>query len=325
MTDINLEITYDELITGINKFIREGEELTKLPHPANTAEIEHYIKNKRIWDKACYEFLLKSFSGSERLFWANAFISEKPLIIPSVQVNIQQELKRESDNLLKRINNLKYYIELLEISDAIKSPEIVKNEQRGKWGIKQKKKLLLEKLNHLYGKNVSIRFIFWANGIQSDNPNECSEIANSLESIGYVRLIPSRDTTATITSDGKEYLEGLIAEEKQCDNKNESSTYFNQEDYTNEFTSRYNYEEMNTKIDEILEKLNRTELGEELIFDEIQELKDLVKVLNKKNFAQILKGKLLDLTANKIAGLGIEAAKHIYTDLTGNHLDKLIN
>ncbi len=89
--------------------------------------------------------------------------------------------------------------------------------------------------------------------------------------------------------------------------------------------SKYNKNEMDEKIDKLAEGILRNEMGAEIIFDELQELKELVSVLNKKNWEQVLKGKLFDLAANKGVGLGLATAKHIFTDLTGKSIDKLLS
>ncbi|HWI92433.1 MAG TPA: hypothetical protein VNT20_14230 [Flavisolibacter sp.] len=56
--------------------------------------------------------------------------------------------------------------------------------------------------------------------------------------------------------------------------------------------------EMNAKIDEALEKLQNLGIGQQVIFEEIEELKEYLN-LDKKNWLQLLKGKLFDLATEK--------------------------
>ena len=54
--------------------------------------------------------------------------------------------------------------------------------------------------------------------------------------------------------------------------------------------------------------------GQEILFNELQELKDLYPKLNKKNWGQILKGKLVDLGISQI--INQEMAEMIFKGLT---------
>lgn len=70
----------------------------------------------------------------------------------------------------------------------------------------------------------------------------------------------------------------------------ESQSY-NAED----FFSKKEVLEFSDKLDELL---NDIRLGQEIIFDEIQDLKEQLKNQKKKNWGELLKGKLVDLTLN---------------------------
>lgn len=52
--------------------------------------------------------------------------------------------------------------------------------------------------------------------------------------------------------------------------------------------------EIHSRINEVLNKLEKLELGQEIIFNEIDEMKELFN-LGKKKWLQLLKGKLLEL------------------------------
>lgn len=45
--------------------------------------------------------------------------------------------------------------------------------------------------------------------------------------------------------------------------------------------------------------------GQEILFNELEELKSLYPKLNKKNWSQILKGKLLDMAVEKIIDMSV--------------------
>ena len=89
--------------------------------------------------------------------------------------------------------------------------------------------------------------------------------------------------------------------------------------------ARFSNEDLSKKIDEILTQLKRNEMGTEIVFDELQEMKETAKVLNTKNWVQLLKGKLIDLAFDKAAGLTGKAAAEIFYEITGKHIDKFLN
>ena len=76
--------------------------------------------------------------------------------------------------------------------------------------------------------------------------------------------------------------------------------------------------ELNKKIDQIIATLNKQNFGQEILFNELQELKELYPKLSKKNWGQILKGKLIDLGFAQV--INQEIAENIFTELTNQVL-----
>ena len=71
---------------------------------------------------------------------------------------------------------------------------------------------------------------------------------------------------------------------------------------------------MNEKIDFIIEKLTELGYGQNIIFDEFDELRNLYSKLPKKTWKQVLKGKLMDLALNKL--ISKETVVYVYKTLT---------
>lgn len=71
--------------------------------------------------------------------------------------------------------------------------------------------------------------------------------------------------------------------------------------------------EMHRKIDEILERLKSTNAGQEVLFDEIEELK-YQTLLGKKGFRQLLTGKLMEMVASSLIDKSI--GTEIYNGIT---------
>ncbi|WP_233899344.1 hypothetical protein [Tenacibaculum piscium] len=85
-------------------------------------------------------------------------------------------------------------------------------------------------------------------------------------------------------------------------------------EFTNYDAINQSQEKLNSKIEEIIELLTKQGFGQEILFDELKELKDLYPKLNKKNWGQILKGKLLDLGIAQV--INQEVAETIFKGLT---------
>lgn len=97
----------------------------------------------------------------------------------------------------------------------------------------------------------------------------------------------------------------------------ESQSY-NAEDYF----SKIEISEFNEKLNNLEEKITKLGFGQEIIYDEIQELNELLKSLKKKNWSEIFKGKLMDLVIGK--AISIEAMEMALKYITGEEI-KILN
>jgi hypothetical protein len=102
---------------------------------------------------------------------------------------------------------------------------------------------------------------------------------------------------------------GLFAIEQEIESINEYYTYKPKSE--NVFTVEEE-SSLHTKLNSIVENLEKLGFGQEIIFNEIDELKDHFN-LGKKNWYQLLKGKLFDIGL----AYGVEKAvlEGIYSDL----------
>ena len=71
--------------------------------------------------------------------------------------------------------------------------------------------------------------------------------------------------------------------------------------------------ELHKKLNDILEKLEKQGFGQQIIFEEIEDLKNHFN-LGKKNWFQLLKGKVVDLTLKKVLDKTI--VQEIYNQLS---------
>ena len=163
---------------------------------------------------------------------------------------------------------------------------------------KEKKAAILRFLNT--GKDGSVKLNDIIKSYPEMTGNDISQVAESLQSQGYVKTNPTKYAIfAKITAEGIEYIENL---------KSDNSIHYDPDDKIDPSEQ----EILKEKLDELLERLMKLELGQQVIYDdladEISDLKDLVGVLGKKDWKQMLKGKLVDAGLGNIIGeVGKEA------------------
>lgn len=87
-----------------------------------------------------------------------------------------------------------------------------------------------------------------------------------------------------------------------------------------EFTLKELYE-LHQRIDSVLEKLEKLGFGQEIIFEEIEELKGKSKKISKKDLKMMLIGKIISFGAGKIDA---DLAAQIFEEITNVDLNKLI-
>ena len=115
------------------------------------------------------------------------------------------------------------------------------------------------------------------------NRDEAYSITKALHEDGLVKMTATKDgTDAEIISYGVEFIE----EEGLADEIYEPPDIIDAEEK----------EKIKRKLDEFSERLTRMEVGQQITYDDLMEeletLKKLLNVLGKKDWRQILKGKL---------------------------------
>ncbi|MCS4435878.1 hypothetical protein [Aquiflexum gelatinilyticum] len=170
--------------------------------------------------------------------------------------------------------------------------------------IKDKKLILLKSLyaKRFDGNYYNVEEIISNSG--QTNSSESDSIAKSLAEEGLINIVSDKaGTDAMITSVGVEYIEDLSVEK------------YDPQDLIDPIEK----EILKSKLDELLERLKRIEVGQQITYDdlmdEIETLKKLLDVLGKKDWRQMLKGKLVDagfgLVANEVFDLLVQTFKDI--------------
>ncbi|TYP99930.1 hypothetical protein C7447_101538 [Tenacibaculum adriaticum] len=138
------------------------------------------------------------------------------------------------------------------------------------------------------------------------NPSEAYELAISLEKMGHVRMISTKDGTfLDIIAKGIEFIED--------DNSKKEIDFFSNDEK----------KEIIKRLDNFFTKIEEIQLGQQIIYDdlsnEFEELKELLKILNKKNWKEVLKGKLIDMGLGDLTSEVKETIIDVFKD------NKLLN
>lgn len=178
----------------------------------------------------------------------------------------------------ERIRNLHVLLDYLRIISDIEKerPENIPS-------IQAKTDFILDKLYSVFKDNFySIEFILDLAGI-THRSGEAVELAESLQKKGYVTSKDyfSKPVFVKLTVKGAAYVERKQkANQKKRTQKKE--------------------EDLNKKVDLVLEKLQTLGYGQEIIFEEMEELKSLSGKLKKKTWLQLLKVKVVDLAVEQV-------------------------
>jgi len=177
-------------------------------------------------------------------------------------------------------------------------------EYRNQYSTEQVLDLILQKLYNVYGsyQYPVLKILEW-NGVFLKRREEHKELVEILQKKGYVKSdgFDFRDLTIQLTAKGKIYVEKL--EKKRPT------------DYSHIDKSK---KELDRKIDEVKNELWKLGLGQEIIFEELEELKSLYTKVDKKTWGQVLKGKLIDLGLSEL--ISTDTMNFIYKELTNEIL-----
>jgi len=209
----------------------------------------------------------------------------------------EPDIRKETQRLDRFEQSLNQLIAYLKIVDSL----IDKDQAPKIETVSEKNDFVLKKLHTLFsGGSYSIQRIMELNGIEFRS-GEPREIAEDLHRRGYVSMDDrwGEKSLAKISIKGANYVERKARQKKS---KNVDT-------------------DLSKKLDSVLEHLSKLGAGQEIIFDEIGELKELQLSLSKKTWSQLLKGKLLDLAIDKI--ISTETATFVYEYLTNGDLKLL--
>ena len=277
------EITYVEFFNHIN-FLLENIKNEKNSLEEINNDIDIFLEQHIYPDTELFKDILEA---------------NKYSIYNSFRARTNHEFDEyERNDFYKRFVLLKDYLSIIDYFDKPEEYVIID-------GITEKSEFLLDKLNKLFNDNYySISLVFKINNIEFRD-GEPREIAENLFKRGYLKLEKEYGDSdlAMISIKGANFIERK--------NKTKSKEKSNNKKET----------ELDKKLDQIKEYLVKLGYGQEIIFEEIEELRNLQTTISKKSWKQLLKGKLFDLALEEV--LSKDTVNQIFEFLTDSSIKLL--
>ncbi|WP_109852846.1 hypothetical protein [Aquimarina sp. AU58] len=300
---IELKIEWQKFAERIKVLYEYGETILNT-NPKGKQEEEKFVDKYNLWRKKVLNELNIAFEENNQYSYEFKSLNNNEFKIPGQSSNNQEINVRSLKQKIR--NELSYlYINknLWRVSDLIIKPLEIDLNQRSNYTSEEIIDLILDKLYDLYDDNFyAILPILEGNGIILKKRREEFDYVNTLMNTGYINSQGiARQADAQLTLEGKLYIE-----QKR---KLVTPIYDSISD---------NKEDINRKLDEIIKELQKLGFGQQIIFEEIEELRDLYSNLNKKNWGQLVKGKLLDLVLNQVINKDIMLTT--YNHITGDNL-----
>lgn len=295
-----LKIQWEEFNREIDNLNLEGQKLLDTS-PRGTDDEQKLTNDYTLWREKIIDFFIRSFG--ENNLYSNEFkyANNTKFHIPGQASDSRFNLRELKQHLRNDMRYLDHNRNILRVSDLITKPSQIDLEIREKYTSEDILELILEKLYDLYDDHVyPILPILEGNGITLKKPREEFDYVRLLENNGYVQSNNiGRQADAQLTMQGKLYIE-----EKR------KKTKPNYESISDD------RETIELKFNELYKKLEELGFGQQIIFDELDELRELYPTLNKKNWGQLVKGKLVDLGISQI--INGDTMKMVYEHFTND-------
>lgn len=293
-----LKVNWKDFKSKIEGYISQGKALMDKYKTSRTGdELKELKEAKLTWENAVINFVKTSFEPENRNFAYD--FKEHRGYNTGFKLSVDELTKNTLQALKSEVDGLKSYLIMLSVADAVIRPDEVDLEERENFDTEAKLNLILSKLYELYpdGKYYSIKWILEGNGVELGTYNEDFDFAKMLEIRGYVDVMAAKHTNAKLTLEGKLNIE--------------QSRKAQVTDYSKISKSD---EELKDLIKEVLAEITKLGYGQQIVFDEFDELRNDIPKLSKKSFGQLLKSKLGDLVAAKALDKAI--ASEIFEQFT---------
>lgn len=291
--------------TTLRSFLDEIDRLNAIEFPidlANPSRLAKTRSNVKRWKEDVKIFLETSIMPDAEFFTNLADLNEYSIMddfrIRATSNNVfDRDVKTVERMIERQRSNLTAVKEHVTICDTLNE-----KDEPHVYSAQEKLDYILSKLNILASnKFYSVENILKINGVEIRD-GECGEIALLLTKKGYTlkkEEYKDNDDYIRITVKGSAYIERKLKSG----------------------TKKSKDENLNAKLDQALLNLQKLGFGQEIIFEELEEMREQIGKLNKKNWGQLLKGKLMDLAVGQV--LNKETAGDVFRFLTDQSLTLL--
>lgn len=297
-----LNIPFDVYMAKMVQLITEGSSLLS-KEIKSTDAFNKYVKEIEMWLAETENFFINSFTH-EYTNLLNRFgsLSNRVISIP----RFRQRAFEDEHLMLKEtfrpcVQFLDTHTKLIAVMPNVRETDKEWVEIKD-MPTAEKIELILHKLSLLYGDEYyPIAEILNGEGVVVKKKDEYEELAGMIVEKGYAQQQPNSlaKTFLRLTAKGLNYVE---EKEKRIN----SSTEYEK--------INSSLEELNKKIDSVIEDLKMKGYGQEILFEELEDLKEQAPKLNQKQFGQLLKGKLIDLGLSQV--INMDVVNHIYKEFT---------
>jgi hypothetical protein len=293
---MRLSISLPAFEEKCDALVTEGNNIFIIEITETNEALSGFLMEVDNWNEKAKLFLKQSFDPADNNFSRDYVNAYQSATIDKTKLSLS-EIKKELESRIQNIQSVK---ELVKVSDLIINPENPEVLKRKDFAIAQKEDLLLRKLYILYpkGKYYSVRNLFEYNGVQLNGIDDDVNICTPLKQLDDIDFITTpTGAAAKLTETGVKFVEKFIL-------------FINQEPLA-PVQSTVNTED---KFISILKELNNSGLVKEIVFDEINDLRQLVNKLTPKQWKEVVLGKLVDLGVQQ--SVKNDILKSIYEKLT---------
>lgn len=274
----------------INTLVLDGNNLFKNSNQ-NLIEL---IDLRISWTKKVYEYLSISLGGEKNELHLK-FIASSQTDDTNIVNKTFEDLKL---HIIKQLQCLLYINDMVSVADLIINPNNSELDKRKNFAISQKEEFILTKLYILYpkGKFYSIKEMFEYNAIPINSPDDDAKICAPMQQLGDIEIEHTEN--------------GIMAKLTEAGVKIVEKNYLHLAQDTN-YHSPINSEK---KFNSIIEDLNKNMDIQNIVFEEVNELRQLIHKLTPKIWKEVVIGKLVNLGLHNSAKNN--TLKLIYEKLT---------
>ncbi|WP_291131778.1 hypothetical protein [Flavobacterium sp. UBA7682] len=293
---------WTSFVTEIEELSEKGKSFLEFSSK-DSDEFQIFTDNYKVWRNEVITFLTDRFDSNNYYVLQFKMGNSNRYNFGGPPKPIEQKIKEKKEDITSDLRYLKFILQMVSISDIYTKPQEINLSIRQNYTSEEILELLLSKLYDLYGDGIyPVKQILEGNGITLKKTREEFEYVSILESNDFIASNNiSREADAQLTLNGKRYVE----EKRKIASPNYNSIA---DDYI----------ELSSKIDDLKIELEKLGYGQNIIFEELEELKEYFTVLNKKSWAQLLKGKLFDLGSKQI--ISWDVMKMIYESVVHDTL-----